>query len=59
MFVLILILLFYKTIKNLAKHSTDYKNDDNESVIDSNEDIKDDIDKKQKGEYIFLSILCK
>jgi len=35
--------------KNLAKHSTDVKDDDNESTKDINEDVEENIDKKGKG----------
>lgn len=42
---------------NLAKHSTDYKDDSDESAKDENEDNKENIDKKEKGKLIFLNIL--
>lgn len=37
------------TSTHLAKHSTDYDKDDNESEKIVNEDIKKNIDKKEKG----------
>jgi len=36
-------------LKNLAKHSTDIKEDDNESAENKNEDIEENVDKKEKG----------
>jgi len=36
-------------LKNLAKHSTDFKEDDNESTKNENEDIEENLDKKEKG----------
>lgn len=40
---------FAWTLKNLAKHSTDFKEDDNESAENKNEDIEENVDKKEKG----------
>lgn len=40
---------FAWTLKNLAKHSTDFKEDDNESTKNENEDIEENLDKKEKG----------
>jgi len=36
-------------LKNLAKHSTDFKDDDSESVKNKNEVIEEIVDKKEKG----------
>jgi len=36
-------------LKNLAKHSTDFNDDDNESAKSKNEDIEENVDKKEKG----------
>lgn len=40
---------FACTLKNLAKHSTDFKEDDSESAENKNEDIEENVDKKEKG----------
>lgn len=44
------------TFKNLAKHSTDFQDDDDESVKDKNEDVEEDKNKIEKGWLIFLYI---
>jgi len=36
-------------LKNLAKHSTDFKDDDTESAENKNEVIEENLDKKEKG----------
>jgi len=36
-------------LKNLAKHSTNFNDDDKESAKNKNEDIEDNVDKKEKG----------
>lgn len=37
------------TFQNLAKHSTDFQDDDDESVKDQNEDPEEDKNKMDKG----------
>lgn len=44
------------TFKNLAKHSTNFQDDDDESVKDKNEDIEENKNKIEKGWLIFLFI---
>lgn len=39
--------------QNLAQHSTDFKDDDdNESAENKNEETKENVDKKEKGQLI-------
>lgn len=36
-------------LKNIAKHSTDFQDDDDESVEDKNADVEEDKNKIEKG----------
>jgi len=46
-------------LKKIAKHSTDFNDDDSESAKNKNEDIEEKVDKKEKSKLFVLNILCK
>jgi len=55
-YIFLFLFLFYyfaRILKTLAKHSTDFDEDGNELPKDTNEDTKDNVDKKEKGKIHF------